>query len=100
MTLAALNLLAFAWHAALDLLEPPWQAARAAAAKRTSFFAHLLIDDLCRLSFVGRFPRSPHHLHDPPGTAQNPENRTMHGPSYLELLIAIFPRKGIIALPS
>jgi hypothetical protein len=42
MTLAALNLLAFAWHSALDLLEPPWQAAREAAAKRTSFFAHLL----------------------------------------------------------
>jgi hypothetical protein len=39
MTLAALNLLAFAWHSALDILEPPWQAARAAAAKRTSFFA-------------------------------------------------------------
>ena len=42
MTLAALNLLAFAWHSVLDLLEPPWQAAREAAAKRTSFFAHLL----------------------------------------------------------
>jgi hypothetical protein len=42
MTLVALNLLAFAWHVALDLLEPPWQAAREAAAKRTSFFAHLL----------------------------------------------------------
>ena len=42
MTLAALNLLAFACHTALDLLEPPWQAAREAAAKRTSFFAHLL----------------------------------------------------------
>ena len=42
MTLAALNLLAFAWHTMLDLLEPPWQAARDAAAKRTSFFAHLL----------------------------------------------------------
>ena len=43
MTLAALNLLAFAWHTALDLLEPPWQAAREAAAKRTSFFAHILM---------------------------------------------------------
>jgi hypothetical protein len=42
MTLAALNLLAFAWHTALELLEPPWQAAREAAAKRTSFFAHIL----------------------------------------------------------
>jgi hypothetical protein len=29
MTLAALNLLAFAWHTVLELLEPPWQAARA-----------------------------------------------------------------------
>ena len=42
MTLAALNLLAFAWHTVLELLEPPWQAARQAAAKRTSFFAHIL----------------------------------------------------------
>lgn len=42
MTMAALNLLAFAWHSALDLLEPPWQAAREAAAKRTSFFAHIV----------------------------------------------------------
>jgi hypothetical protein len=43
MTLAALNLLAFAWHTVLELLEPPWQAARQAAAKRTSFFAHILM---------------------------------------------------------
>jgi hypothetical protein len=42
MTLAALNLLAFAWHSALDLVEPKWQAAREAAAKRSSFFAHIL----------------------------------------------------------
>ena len=41
MTMAALNLLAFAWHSALDILEPPWIAAREAAAKRTAFFAHL-----------------------------------------------------------
>jgi hypothetical protein len=39
--LASLNLLAFAWHTILELLEPPWIAAREAAAKRTSFFAHL-----------------------------------------------------------
>jgi hypothetical protein len=42
MTLAALNLLAFAWHTVLDIVEPPWQAARQAAAKRSSFFAHIL----------------------------------------------------------
>ena len=42
MTLAALNLLAFAWHSALDIVEQPWQAARQAAAKRSSFFAHIL----------------------------------------------------------
>jgi len=42
MTLAALNLLAFAWHSALDLVEPKWQAAREDAAKRSSFFAHIL----------------------------------------------------------
>ena len=43
MTLVALNLLAFAWHSVLDLVEPPWKAARVAAAKRTSFFAHILM---------------------------------------------------------
>ncbi|HXW22045.1 MAG TPA: ISNCY family transposase [Rhodomicrobium sp.] len=41
MTLAALNMLAFAWHTALDLLEPPWKQAREAAEKRSSFFAHI-----------------------------------------------------------
>ena len=33
MTLAALNLLAFASHTVLEVLEPPWQAAREAAVK-------------------------------------------------------------------
>lgn len=42
MTLAAFNLLAFAWHTVLDLADPPWKAAREAAGKRTSFFAHML----------------------------------------------------------
>jgi hypothetical protein len=41
MTLAALNMLAFAWHTLFDLLEPPWRRAREAAQKRTSFFAYL-----------------------------------------------------------
>jgi hypothetical protein len=41
MTLAALNLLAFAWHTVLDLLEPPWRRARDAAEKRKSFFNYL-----------------------------------------------------------
>ena len=41
MTLAALNLLAFAWHTVLDLMEPPWRKAREAAEKRTSFFAYV-----------------------------------------------------------
>jgi hypothetical protein len=39
--LAALNLLGFAWHSALDIVEPPWQAARQAAAQRLSFFTHI-----------------------------------------------------------
>jgi len=43
MTMATLNLLAFAWHAVLDLLEPPWQAARQAAGKRTAFFSSLVV---------------------------------------------------------
>jgi hypothetical protein len=42
MTLAAMNLLAFAWHSVLDLLEPPWQAAREAAVKRTRFFSTII----------------------------------------------------------
>ncbi len=42
-TLAALNLLAFAWHNILDILEPPWKAAREAAGIRTEFFASLLL---------------------------------------------------------
>ncbi len=50
--LAALNLLAFAWHSALDIVEPPWQAARQAAAHRLSFFTHILIDELCRLPLL------------------------------------------------
>ncbi len=40
MTLAALNLLAFAWHAALDSLEPSWQIAREAAANRASVYSN------------------------------------------------------------
>jgi len=41
MTLATLNMLAFACHTVLDLLEPPWRRARDAAEKRTSFFAYV-----------------------------------------------------------
>ncbi len=41
MTLAALNLLAFAWHTVLDILEPPWKRARKAAETRRGFFAYL-----------------------------------------------------------
>ena len=42
MTLAAFNLLAFAWHTILELLEPPWLAAREAAVKPIRFFAYIL----------------------------------------------------------
>lgn len=42
MTLAALNILAFAWHTVLDILEPPWKRAREAAETRKGFFAYLL----------------------------------------------------------
>jgi hypothetical protein len=40
---------------------------------------------------MGRVPRSPHHLHDPPGTPQNPENRMKHG---AELLLELLSRRG------
>jgi hypothetical protein len=43
MTLATLNLLAFAWHSVFDHLEPPWKAAREAVGKRTAFFAEMLV---------------------------------------------------------
>ena len=103
MTLAALNLLAFAWHSALDLLE----AALASRTRRRCQAHQLLrpsphIDDLCRLSFMGRLPRSPHHLHDPPGAAQNPENRMKHG---AELLLELcfdgrnFEHQGRVIYP-
>ncbi len=42
MTLAAFNLLAFAWHSIPDCPGPPWQAAREAAAKRTRFFSTIV----------------------------------------------------------
>ena len=42
MTLAALNMLAFAWHTALDLVDPPWRRAREAAVTRTSFFTEFV----------------------------------------------------------
>ena len=42
MMLATLNLLAFAWHTLLDLLEPPWQQAREKIVIRTKFFAEAL----------------------------------------------------------
>ncbi len=41
MTLAAFNLLAFAWHSVLDLLEPPWIKARQASSKRRRFFTDI-----------------------------------------------------------
>ena len=45
------------------------------------------LDDLRRLSLLAGLPRSPHHLHHPPGTAQNPKNRIRPGQHLLlELL--------------
>jgi hypothetical protein len=40
-TLAALNLLAFAWRPVVDLVEPPLRKAREAAEKYKSFFAYI-----------------------------------------------------------
>jgi hypothetical protein len=51
MTLATLNLLAFAWHTVLDLLEPPWRRAREAAETRKSFF-----HDLATITSFAIFP--------------------------------------------
>ena len=89
MTLAALNMLAFAWHTVLDLLEPPWRKAREAAEKRMSFFAYLVT----LTSFVV-FPAWSDLLEAlatftiPPEPPQNPKNRIAtqsHG-RLLELL--------------
>jgi hypothetical protein len=51
MTLAALNMLAFAWHTILDLLEPPWRRAREASEKRKTFF-----NDLAAITSFAIFP--------------------------------------------
>jgi hypothetical protein len=40
--LVALNLLAFAWHNALDVLGPTWREARDVVGKRTTFFQEML----------------------------------------------------------
>jgi hypothetical protein len=42
-TLAAMNLIAFAWHNVLDVLGASWNAAREAAGKRTTFFQKMLV---------------------------------------------------------
>jgi hypothetical protein len=83
MMLASLNLLAFAWHTVLDLPEPPWIAAREAAVKRTSFFAHLVT-----LTADVVFPSWPVFLEAlaastiPPGTAQSLKNRVKQRRDY------------------
>lgn len=41
MTIASLNMPAFAWHTALDLLKSPWRKPRNAAEERMSIFACL-----------------------------------------------------------
>ena len=75
MTLAAMNLLAFAWHTMLDLLEPPWQTARQAAAKRTSFFAHIVtLTAYVVFPSWRRLPRITRHFHDPAGHSESPKN--------------------------
>jgi len=66
MMLASLNLLAIAWHTVLELREPPWIAARAAAAKRSSFFADLAISPP-----TPSFPRGPSSPKSSP-TSQSP----------------------------
>ena len=74
MTLAALNMLAFAWHTALDLMEPPWRRAREAAETRKGFFA-----DLASLTTFVVFPGWPDLLQAlatftlPPGLLATPK---------------------------
>jgi hypothetical protein len=41
-TLAAMNILAFAWHNVLDVLGSSWKAARETVGKRTTFFQEML----------------------------------------------------------
>ena len=67
MTLAALNMLAFAWHTILDLVEPPWRKAREAAQKANPLLrpSHNP-DHLRHLPRLVRSPRSSRHLHNPP----------------------------------
>ena len=64
MTLAALNLLAFAWHTVSNC-RTTLQAAREAAVKRTSFFPTSSCERLRNLSLLAGFPPIPRHLLDP-----------------------------------
>ena len=87
MTLAALNVLAFAWHTVLDLLEPPWRKAREAAEKRMSFFAYLANpDQILPSSLPGPISSKP----SPPSQSRQNFSKTQkieEQPSHGRLLI-------------
>src|SRR5271167_4682156 len=80
MTLAALNLLAFAWHTVLDLLEPSL-AGRARSRRQTNQLLrpHPHADRLCRLSLLGGPTAIPYDLHYPARAREKPGKLLSHG---------------------
>ena len=76
MILAGLNLLAFAWHTLLEIRDPPWRAARQAAAKANQLLRRSPHpDNLCRLSRLAGLVPVPRHLHHSTRTAHKSKNR-------------------------
>ena len=69
MTLAALNLLAFAWHTVLELLEPllAGRSRSGGQSEPASSCPHPHAERLRNLSLLAGFPPIPRHLLDPAG---------------------------------
>jgi hypothetical protein len=67
MTLAPSNLLALAWHIVLELLEPPWLAARSGGQADQLLRPHSHAERLRPLSVLADFRQIPRHLLDPAG---------------------------------
>ena len=75
MMLAALNMLAFAWHTVPDLRAAVAQGQRGGRKANELFRLSRNPDDFRRLPRLVQSPRSPRNLHNPARTPQNAKNR-------------------------
>src|SRR6202035_4806401 len=103
MTLAALNLLAFAWHTVLELLEPPWQASRSGGQANQLLRPHPHVERLRNLSLLAGFPQIPRHLLDParPHKSRRQSVNVVKVPTFriAGSGLADFPRTGLREQP-